>query len=869
MLFQLLDVDYFLNGNKPVVRLYGKTENDNSICVFCENFQPYFYIKEKTDVPGAIKIEEVEKFLPLGYHEKPIKLQKVTLTNPQDVGVVREQLAADGVESYEADILFKYRFMIDHGLHGMDWIEFEGRKTHTNLVNIPAYVASSIKRVESYSNAPLKYMSFDIECLPSDVKRSIDAKMDPIIMIALTFYPDYRNKKNLVLVAKPVNENDAKGFRSEKEMLEEFLNIIRVYDPDIITGYNINSFDLPYLLERLKQNHLPANFGRCNDKYVYSKKFGMTEECTINGRIVVDPYQLLKRDPWLKFVRYDLNTIAKELLGEAKLDVEYSEMPELWNGTRDELSRFIEYARKDADLSIRLVLERRMLDKFIELAKVSGLLLQDTFGGQSTRVETMILHEFKKRNFVMPSKPTSSELTKRLKEREKKGLKGATVLEPNKGFYSDYVLVLDFKSLYPNIIRTYCISPDCLLLDGSDGIKSPSGAVFAKREVREGVFPFLLTKLLEARGIAKKAMKTVGKEEKKILNAKQLALKDMANSFYGYTGYIRARLYMIDVANAVTSYGRENIERTKKLIEDTFKVNVIYGDTDSIFLKVSVKSIDEANELGSKISKFVTDNLPGYLELEFDKIYRSFLILTKKRYAGWKFDYSDGKWVDSIDMRGIETVRRDWCSLVTETMNEILNIILKEGDVQKALNRMRDVVEKIKRNEIPMEKLTVVKEITKHVDSYEGILPHIELAKKLTNRNPHDVPKVGDRIGYIIIKGNQLLSKRAEDPKYAEKNRLQIDSDYYLSSQLFPPIERILNAVGITRSEMLGNGKQMNIFDMVNGKKSSSNELAGWEGFVCKKCNKSYRRMPLQGLCECGGELLLSYHGSVGNKIKI
>src|SRR3989338_8722017 len=131
------------------------------------------------------------------------------------------------------------------------------------------------------------------------------------------------------------------------------------------------------------------------------------------------------------------------------------------------------------------------------------------------------------------------------------------------------------------------------------------------------------------------------------------------------------------------------------------------------------------------------------------------LILTKKRYAGWRFDATDDGWKDSVEMKGIETIRRDWCPLVSETMNSVIKAILIEGDIQKSIGIVKDVLKDIKNNKVPLEKLTVVKAITKSLNNYAGVQPHVELAKKLNQRNPAEQVQVGDRIGYVIIKGNQ------------------------------------------------------------------------------------------------------------------
>lgn len=1374
--FQLLDADYFLNGNKPVIRMFGRTDEGKAVCILYDRFQPYFYVKCENphNLSGinAVNIEEVDKSLAIGYNDQKTKLYKITITNPQDVPRMREQLINNKLveDIYEADILFKYRFMVDYGIYGMQWVEADCETVKTGISKVQSYAASSLKPLELNVNMPLKYLAFDIECVPSDPRKPLDAKKDPIVMISLAFSPEFNDKKSLVLVAKPFIGDDAKGFSSEKEMLEEFLRIINMYDPDILTGYNINSFDFPYIIERLRQNKLPQNLGRA-DKNTFSRTFGITQEFVLTGRAVVDPYQLLKRDPWVKFHRYDLNTVAKQLLNDKKLEIEYGEMGKFWNGTREELTRLVDYSRKDAELSMRLVVERGMLDKFIELSKISGLLLQDSMGGQTRRIETMILHEFSKKGFVMPCSPTKSELVRRTKERDKQGLKGAIVLEPRKGLHAEgCVLVLDFKSLYPSIMRTYNVSPDTLTTKTENTHQSPSGVYFIDQGTREGILPNILTRVLEARSGVKNQMKAAKGDEKRILNAKQLALKDIANSvhantdivvenasgninvyeieeffsklsrnhktinvgdtevieltgwktlsvdrdkscfkplyaisrhkpkgdltmiktkmgevaitddhsvmimegkssnrqrtsrfnkliakggkevsendiiaqvrhvqlpenegitfnwldflrslpeeetsdiclyvpkslglnrhdwlknrammisafnwpmdsaslqnfverrilrsseellinrtglttvgscglvpvyeptedgeilpdfyedfvnakeepnyytlsinsvrklpkfierrallafggahrgrrkipvcmhvteelaellgwfvaegstynknntsfkttisnankqnvariqylikkclghnaslfknditmgtkalylffrhlcgsnsyakqvpdlilnsnskirgafirgyysgdgnakihrmntvskrlaaqlslmlkenggvqhnafdslyrisrrqtmrgnkivsgdlfgqqpkitrctpsgyvydlsvrdtemfvtaqglvlhnsFYGYTGYIRARLYTIDVASTITAYGRKNLEKTRKLIEDNFGLEVIYADTDSAFVKTKTTNLDEAKVLGDTISKFVTGNLPGHLELDFEKIYRTFVILTKKRYAGWRFDKAEDGWHDEIEMRGIETVRRDWCPLVSELMVQVLNIILKEGDLGKAIELVKRTIDDLRNGKIPLEKLTIIKGVTKSIESYEGMLPHIELARKLTMRNPQDPPKIGDRLGFVIVKGDQMLSKRAEDPKYVERNNIQLDSDYYIQSQLFPPVERIFSSVGIQKTEVFGTGRQVSLGDVMSGSKrvmkytiqvNYSKPLEGWEEFLCKKCGKSYRRTPLNGLCECGGELLIGYHGSTSDKVTI
>ncbi len=892
---QILDVDYVLFNGKPIVRFVSKLENGETVTIFYNNHLPYFYLETKEDEIENIrkeiersldvKTEIVEKIIPIGYHKDPKKIIKIIGQDPSKVPELRKSVEKYG-KTYEADILFKYRVMVDEDIYGMSWIEAEGNWIKTNTVKTKAFEAVKIKPIEKHKNAPLRYLSLDIEVVPEE-EGIPDPEKDPIAIISLVFHPKFNDKESITLVSKPVNLGNKEfvGFSDEKEMLEKFVEIVNEYDPDIIIGYNINNFDLPYILKRLDVNNIKRDWGR-TDKKVYMKKLKNGYSITVPGRVIVDPYEIIKNDVYIRLKRYDLNTVAKHFLGEEKVDVEgIREMKKLWNGTKEDLTRFMAYCKKDAELALRLIIEKRLLDKFFELSKISGLLLQDVFGGQTQRHEIRLLHEFKKRNMIMPNKPDQKEVKRREAERKKSGLKGAIVLEPKIGLHNDgNILVLDFASLYPSIIRTFNICPTTLIVNKEDEkldhYTSPSGSKFVKPEIREGVFPAVVKELVETRRKVKKQMKQEKDEEmKRFLDAKQHALKIMANSLYGYLGFLGARLYLLEIANSITSFGRENILKTKKLVEENYDVEVVYGDTDSIFVKVKTKDLEEAEKIGIEISEFVSSHLPGYLVLEFEKIYKSFLILTKKRYAGWKFERDPNSptgWKDSIDMKGIETVRRDWCSLTSETMDKVIKIILKEGNIEKAANYVRSVIKDLIEGKIPMEKLTIVKGLTKDPEEYDGVQPHVELVKKLRERDPSRSPVVGDRIEFVIIKGNQMLSKRAEDPKYVIEKGLEIDSNYYIESQILPPIERIFDVCGISRSELIEGSKQQSLFSFSTNKKEETQirpedvVLEGFENVYCPNCKWSGKVPTFNGLCpRCGSKLYFEAYGSIALRAKI
>jgi DNA polymerase I len=223
-------------------------------------------------------------------------------------------------------------------------------------------------------------------------------------------------------------------------------------------------------------------------------------------------------------------------------------------------------------------------------------------------------------------------------------------------------------------------------------------------------------------------------------------------------------------------------------------------------------------------------------------------------------------------MKGIETVRRDWCDLNTKVLTEVLNILLKEQDTKKALKYVKDVLQKLEKNQVPIEDLVITKSVSKSLSSYKGTQPHIELVKKLRKRSPATAPGVGDRVSYVIIKGLQLMSDRTEDPEYVKQHKLPIDSKYYAENQILPPIERVFEVIGIGKSELAGMGRQLGLMDAINNHKNKDNSttkqfLSKIDGFVCDKCSKIYRRIPLIGKCVyCDGEILF-HSGGLKSKI--
>lgn len=866
MFFQILDADYVREDKGPVIRLFGRGEDGRSVCCFVPGFEPYFYVNTKSDpegagellreqFPAAIKhVEVVEKFEPIGFQISPRPMLKVTTFDPGNVPEIRDEIAAIPAvkEIYETDILFRNRFLIDRKLHGMSWVKVESEPASGQGIYCDVtFTASSVQEVEKLSNAPLKYMILDIECLPIGGSLPMP-ETSPVIMVSMAFSPAYDGRDTLVLVSKDVEgaAPNVETFTSEADMLNRFFEVLQHYDPDLVGGYNILDFDIPYIVDRVtilsESGQTVRPIAGRDGRLLSYRKIGLRTMITMPGRVVVDALPLIRSQFSLK--RYTLRNVAKELLDMEKLDVAPSEMEEHWNDNGERLLRFIDYAQRDSELALELFLRLRLLDKYIAVAQVSGSLLQEVVeGGQTSMVDNLLLREYGKHNRVIPPKPSDDEVNFRNINSE--GLKGGEVLEPRKGLLEN-IIIMDYKSLYPTIMMAHNLCYTTVIekdRPSGETIKPPSGGEFVPADVFKGIMPSILEYLLTRRSATKKRMRAAATdEEHRVLDATQLALKILLNSFYGYSGYTRARLYSLPLANAVTSYGRENILNTRALINGTISrvilrnntalftedidapepgdkilsLSVVYGDTDSVFVQCSSRSemtMDDIWLTGSKIAAFVSATLPDPMELEFESIARRGIFLAKKRYAIWVFERAIDGWNDSIKVKGMETVRRDWCELTSKTLNHVLELVLKEGNVGAAVSYVREVVDRVRNIDVRNDKeiiddLTMTRMFSKNASRYKNRQPHLTVVEKIEERTGSP-PAVGERIPFVIIAGKDLFVSRAEDPEYVREHNIPIDVDYYIKKQVLPPVERILDAFDVNLASLDYDSKQKGLFD--------------------------------------------------------
>lgn len=553
--------------------------------------------------------------------------------------------------------------------------------------------------------APLRIMSFDIECAG---RKGIfpEATHDAVIQIAniVTRYgekqPFVRNVFCLDTTSSIV-ATQVLDYAKEGDMLKAWQQFLIEVDPDIITGYNTSNFDFPYLLDRGKHlkvpgfdywSRIPSIPSRAKDSNFSSKQMGNRDSkiTNTNGRLQLDLLQLIQRDHHLR--SYTLNSVCAHFLGEQKEDVHYTMITELFNGTPESRRRLALYCLKDAYLPLRLMQKLSCLENYTEMARVTGvpfnLLLNR---GQQIRFISQLFRKTLHQKLVVPNQPSQGG---------DEQYEGATVIEPKRDYYDVPIATLDFASLYPSIMQAHNLCYTTLInkqaverfgLKEEDYVVTPNGDMFVTSRVRKGLLAEILEELLAAR---KKAKRELAQEtdpfKKAVLNGRQLALKVSANSVYGLTGATTGKLPCLEIARSTTSFGRQMIEKTKNEVEAQFNIangyandaQVIYGDTDSVMVKFGTTELAETMRLGEEAAKLVTAKFIKPIKLEFEKVYFPYLLINKKRYAGLYWTNPDK--YDKMDTKGIETVRRDNCTLVQTVIEKVLKMILMDRDVQGA-----------------------------------------------------------------------------------------------------------------------------------------------------------------------------------------
>ena len=807
----VLDVDYVTDDERVSIIITGKDEKGRSVAVIDNGFYPYFYVEPKEGLSKGdverlkerIKSINIEGRRPKSvesvkrnYLGKERQYIKITAELPADLSRFRDVVKEwkEVANEYEYSIPFYRRYLIDKGIFPMEWIEVSGKEVESEWDFESVIVAEGVKPFERESHPEVHVLAFDIE--------TVESEGESVIMISVK---DNRGFSR-VLTYRGEKGRNIEKLGNEKEMIERFCEIVRKRNPDFIVGYNTDGFDFQKLAESAEKNKTALVLGR-DGSHVYFRRRMRASAVRIRGRVHIDLFSFIDKimRPSLSTEVMTLDRVAKELTGRGKQSMEWRDIEEAWE--KGDVKKIASYCLSDSALVMRLA--DAVLPQIFEICRIVG---QSPFDisrmSYSQLVEWLLIRRAYKEGEIVPRRPDYNEIQKR---RQYPPYTGGYVLEPKEGIYTNIAL-FDFRSLYPSIIVTHNISPetlDCMACEECRKEENPNRDPDGRHYYcmnRTGFVPAMIKELLEERIEIKKRMKGMRKssERYKRLEIRQHVLKVMANASYGYYGYAGSRWYSRMCAQSAASWGRYYI---KKVIEMARKKGYepIYGDTDSLF--VQMKNTKEA--LGFLES--VNRTLPGIITLDFQGMYKSGIFVSAKSGSGAKKRYALLDYKGNMVIRGFERVRRDWSLIAKKTQETVLEAILKDRSPEKAIKAVRKTIARLKSGKVKKEELVIYSQITRPLEEYEQIGPHVVAARKAAESGRNIKP--GSTISYIITKGTGSISSRAEPAATAG----EYDPEYYIENQVIPAALRILSGLGYTAE------------DIIKGRKASQKSL---EGFV-------------------------------------
>ncbi len=770
----IVDSGHSTIDNKEYIDLFGKLESGESF-VARQEIKPYLFIEEK----NKKRVDKLlKKFIVSDTDLRTFQGEKVVKISSglsSELNKLIAHLHDLEIPTYEADVKLYSRYCIDHGIRGS--IDIEGEYELAERIN-RAYTNAEIKPSD-YTPA-LSVLSIDIET---------DKNSGALYCIGLYG----KNYQKTLFVGKNKMKN-AETFSTEEECLEAFKKEIINKDPDIITGWNIIDFDLAYLQGKFAKYGISPDLGRdrSNMKLRIESNYMRNSSCTIKGRQVLDGLNLLgdsfiKEAPMIKKLHFDslsLEDVSQAILGEGKLikgKERHNEIDKLYKSNPEAL---VEYNMKDCKLVYDILQKTSIISLAVTRSRLTGMPL-DRITASIAAFDSVYIRAARDKGLVSP--------TSHFKRKEER-IKGGFVKDAKPGIYPD-VLVLDFKSLYPSIIRTFNIDPASHLEKAEKGcIETPNKTYFRNTA---GILPEIIESLHKEREKAKK--------EKNELAS--YALKITMNSFFGVLASPNCRYFSLDVANAITSFGRDIIQQTAGFVEKG-KHHVIYSDTDSVFVSANTsgKGAEALGiELQDSVNKFYQEyvkknyNRTSFLELEYEKHYKAFMIPStrkviegaettgaKKRYAGL---LSTGE----LEIVGLEAIRGDWTEAAGEFQKELLMKVFKKEPYEQFIQKfIRDIIAGKYDDE-----LIYRKSIRKDLSEYTKTTPpHVKAARKLP-----------------VLDSTVIQYYITEDgPEPIQLHKHKIDYEHYLKKQIAPIAEQVLGLLGKSFEEVMKGSKQAKLF---------------------------------------------------------
>ncbi|CAI4211831.1 unnamed protein product [Parascedosporium putredinis] len=621
------------------------------------------------------------------------------------------------------------------------------------------------------------------------------------------------------------NKGLIKTMKQESEMLSFFLAQVDVVDPDIILGHQLEGVDYSILLNRLheKKTHQWSRLGRLRRSQWPSQigKVGgnvFAERQVIAGRLLCDLGNDAGKSIMFKCQSWSLTEMCNLYLpgDNRRRDVDNEVALKTWATTKDGLMDYVTHMETDTYFIAALALQIQMLPLTQVLTNLAGNSWARTLTGtRAERNEYILLHEFHRNKYICPDKQTfrgrrmEDENQEDGDNKKKDKYQGGLVFEPEKGLYDKFVLVMDFNSLYPPSSKSSTSASPRWTATNCDAVPA------VPQEQDLGILPKLISTLVNRRRQVKSLMKdkTATPEQLATWEIKQLALKLTANSMYGCLGYSKSRFYARPLAILTTYKGREILRSTKELAESQ-SLQVIYGDTDSVMINANVDNVTDALKVGREFKKLV-NNQYKLLEIDIDNIFRRILLQAKKKYAAINLVEKDGKWVEKMEVKGLDMKRREYCALSKDISSRVLNEILSGDETEVAIGRiheyLREITGKMREKAVPNGKYIIFTQLGKAPADYPNgdSMPQVQVALRDIARGK--TVRKGDVMSYIIT-GDSSSSEPAPKRAYAPPDVMKADSglspdvEWYIGKQIFPPVERLCaNITGTSTAQLAEN----------------------------------------------------------------
>lgn len=695
-----------------------------------------------------------------------------------------ELLLIRGLEHFEADIRLPERYLMERFITA--GVRFGGKASHKGG-KLGHWEVNEARCAPQAVTPSLSWVSLDVECAMDGALFSVGLYSEQDARVIMIGAPE---------AGAETWETTIEWVADESVLLGALEAWFGRHDPDLVIGWNVVNFDFRLLLRRAELNKRRLRLGRGRELCFWrsSRNDPQTGNVIIPGRMVLDGIDTLKSATW-QFASYSLDSVASELLGRGK-DIEDvanrgEKITELFHSDKEALAR---YNLEDCKLVWEIFDHCHLIPFAIERASLTGLEL-DRVGGSVAAFTNLYLPRLHRGGYVAPNLPADGGLAS----------PGGYVMDSKPGLYH-HVLVLDFKSLYPSIIRTFCIDPMGLV----EGLQQPNtavpgfrGAMFSRTR---HFLPDLIATLWAARDRAKAASN----------KALSQAIKIIMNSFYGVLGSGGCRFYDPRLASSITLRGHGIMQQTREWIEGQ-GYQVIYGDTDSTFVHLNrAVTPDEADEIGKRLASMINENwialikrefdLPCYLEIEYETHYRRFLMPTirglekgsKKRYAGL---VGEGEG-EHLVFKGLETVRTDWTTLAKQFQTRLYELVFHDQDPSGYVRCMVDET----RAGLHDELLVYRKRLRQKLEEYQkNVPPHVRAARLADEENlRRGRPQRYQHRGTI----SYLMTVAGPEP--LEYRRSAIDYEHYIDKQLRPIADAILPFIGESFDRICG--QQLDLF---------------------------------------------------------